>query len=89
MYKAAGNSDKVDLCLSMMSILTDLGSMTGILTIPAPEGAKDYALCPSRIRERKPRVFISTGAQGAASLKDLTELIAAYDGTETASITVG
>ena len=88
MYKAAGNSDKVDLCLSMMSILTDLGSMTGILTIPAPEGAKDYALCPIIIHDSKPQVFISADAQGSASLKDLTELIAAYDGTETASITV-
>ena len=88
MYKAAGNSDKVDLCLSMMSILTGLGSMTGILTIPTPEGAKDYALCPIIIHDSKPQVFISADAQGSASLKDLTELIAAYDGTETASITV-
>ena len=88
MYKAAGNSDKVDLCLSMMSILTSLGSMTSILTIPAPEGAKDYALCPIIIHDSKPQVFISTDAQGSASLKDLTELIGAYDRTETASITV-
>lgn len=88
MYKAATNVDKVDLCLSMLSITSIVGSMTCILTIPAPEGAKDYALCPIIIHDDKPQVFISTDAQGSASLKDLTELIAAYDGTETASITV-
>lgn len=88
MYKASGNVEKIDLCLSMMSIISTLGSMTGILTIPTSEGAKDYILCPIIIHDDKPQVFISTDAQGSASLKDLTELIAAYDGTETASITV-
>ena len=88
MYKAAGNVEKVDLCTSMISILANIGSMTGIVTIPAPEGAKDYALCPIIIHDSKPQVFISADAQGSASLKDLTELIAAYDGSETASITV-
>lgn len=88
MYKTSGNVEKVDLCLSMMSILYTIGSMTCAVTIPAPEGAKDYALCPIIIHDGKPQVFISADAQGSASLKDLTELIAAYDGSETASIAV-
>ena len=88
MYKAAGNVEKIDLCTSMISILASLGSMTCIVTIPAPEGAKTYVFCPIIIHDDKPQVFISADEQGSASLKDLTELIAAYDGTETASITV-
>lgn len=88
MYKAATNVEKVDLCTSMLSITPIVGSITCIVTIPAPEGATTYALCPIIIHDDKPQVFISTDAQGSASLKDLTELIAAYDGTETASITV-
>ena len=87
-YKASPNGDKVDLFLSMIGILTNVGSMTCGLTIPAPEGAKTYDLCPIIIHDDKPQVFISADAQGSASLKDLTELIAAYDGSETVSITV-
>lgn len=87
-YKTATNVDKVDLCTSMLSITAIVGSITCIVTIPAPEGATTYALCPIIIHDDKPQVFISADAQGSASLKDLTELIAAYDGSETASITV-
>lgn len=87
-YKATKNVEKVDLFLSMIGILTNVGSMTCGLTIPAPEGAKTYDLCPIIIHDDKPQVFISADAQGSASLKDLTELIAAYDGSETASIAV-
>lgn len=87
-YKASPNGDKVDLFLSMIGMLTDVGSMTCLLTIPAPEGAKTYAFCPIIIHDDKPQVFISADAQGSASLKDLTELITAYDGSETVSIAV-
>lgn len=87
-YKATANGEKVDLCLSMISMLADVGSMTCIVTIPAPEGAKTYALCPIIIHDDKPQVFISADEQGSASLKDLTELIDAYDGAETVSIVV-
>lgn len=87
-YKATKNVEKVDLFLSMIGILTNVGSMTCGLTIPAPEGAKTYDLCPIIIHDDKPQVFISADAQGSASLKDLTELIATYDGSETASIAV-
>ena len=87
-YKATKNVEKVDLFLSMIGILTNVGSMTCGLTIPAPEGAKTYDLCPIIIHDDKPQVFISADAQGSASLKDLTELIAAYDGSETVSIAV-
>ena len=72
----------------MLVILSDLGSMTSIVTIPAPEGVTTYILCPIIIHDDKPQVFISADAQGSASLKDLTELISAYDGSETASIAV-
>lgn len=88
MYKAEENRGKVDLCLQVIHMLAGLGSMTCGLTIPAPEGAKTYDLCPIIIHDDKPQVFISTDEQGSASLKDLTELIGAYDGSETASITV-
>lgn len=87
-YKAADNSRKVSLCIMMLYIFADLGSMTCLLTIPAPEGAKTYDLCRIIIHDDKPQVFISTDAQGSASLKDLTELITAYDGPETVSVTV-
>lgn len=72
----------------IIGMLTDVGSMTCLLTIPAPEGAKTYDLCRIIIHDDKPQVFISTDEQGSASLKDLTELIAAYDGPETVSIAV-
>lgn len=72
----------------MLSITPIVGSMTCIVTIPAPEGATTYALCPIIIHDDKPQVLISTDAQGSASFKDLTELIAAYDGSETVSIVV-
>ncbi|MDY4729538.1 MAG: hypothetical protein SPC26_05365 [Lactobacillus amylovorus] len=62
--------------------------MTCFLTIPASEGEKTYGLCPIIIHDDKLQVFISADAQGSASLKDLTELITAYDGPETISITV-
>ena len=88
MYKATANGEKVELFLQIMHMLASLGSMTCGLTIPAPEGAKTYDLCPIIIHDDKPQVFISTDEQGSASLKDLTELIAAYDGSETASIAV-
>ena len=87
-YKAAASERKVGWCLTIIGVLVDLGSMTCGLTIPAPEGAKTYDLCPIIIHDDKPQVFISTNEQGSASLKDLTELIAAYDGSETASIAV-
>lgn len=87
-YKATANGEKVNSCITIIYTLAGLGSMTGFLTIPAPEGAKDYALCPIIIHDEKPQVFISADAQGSASLKDLTELIAAYDGSETVSIVV-
>lgn len=87
-YKAEENGGKVDLFLMMIGTLIDFGSMTCGLTIPAPEGAKTYDLCPIIIHDDKPQVFISADAQGSASLKDLTELIAAYDGSETVSIAV-
>ena len=69
-------------------MLVDFGSMTCFLTIPAPEGAKNYDLCPIIIHDDKPQVLIPTDEQGSASFKDLTELIAAYDGSETVSIVV-
>ena len=88
MYKATANGEKVELFLEIMHMLASLGSMTCGLTIPAAEGAKTYDLCPIIIHTAKPQVFISADAQGSASLKDLTELIAAYDGSETVSIVV-
>lgn len=87
-YKASPNGDRVDLFLSMIGIISCVSSMTCFLTIPAPEGAKTYGLCPIIIHDDKPQVFISADAQGSASLKDLTELITAYDGSETVSITI-
>ena len=87
-YKAAENISKVDVCSTMLMILFDVGSMTSIVNIPAPEGITTYILCPIIIHDDKPQVFISADAQGSASLKDLTELISAYDGSETASIAV-
>ena len=62
--------------------------MTCGLTIPASEGAKTYDLCPIIIHNDKLQVFISTDEQGSVSLKDLAELINAYDGSETLSIVV-
>ena len=88
MYKTTANGERVDLFLQIIHMLAGLGSMTCGLTIPAPEGAKTYDLCPIIIHDDKPQVFISTDEQGSASLKDLTELIAAYDGSETVSIVV-
>lgn len=88
MYKAVASGRKIGWCLTIIGVLADLGSMTCGLTIPAPEGAKTYDLCPIIIHDDKPQVFISTDEQGSASLKDLTELIAAYDGSETVSIAV-
>ena len=87
-YKNAENKEKVSLFLQIIQIFANLGSMTCGLTIPAPEGAKTYDLCPIIIHDDKPQVFISADEQGSASLKDLTELIAAYDGSETVSIVV-
>ena len=72
----------------MIKIFADLGSMTCGLTIPASEGAKSYELCPITIHDDKPQVLISTDEQGSTSLKDLTELINAYDGSETLSIII-
>lgn len=87
-YKNAGNEEKVGFFLKAIKIFANLGSMTCGLTIPTPEGAKTYELCPITIHDNKPRVLISTDEQGSASLKDLTELIAAYDGSETLSIAI-
>ena len=87
-YKNAENKEKVSLFLEMIQTFANLGSMTCGLTIPAPEGAKTYNLCPIIIYEDKPQVLISTDEQGTALFKDLTELITTYDGSETLSIVI-
>ena len=87
-YKAAENGMKVGFFLKTIKIFTNLGSMTCGLTIPASEGAKSYELCPITIHDDKPQVLISTDEQGSALLKDLTELIDKYDGSETLSIAI-
>ena len=86
--KNAENKEKVGLFLKMIQIFANLGSMTCGLTIPASEGAKTYNLCPIIIYDDKPQVLISTDEQGSALLKDLTELIDRYDGSETLSIAI-
>ena len=87
-YKNAENEEKVGFLIEAIKILANLGSMTCGLTIPASEGAKTYDLCPIIIHNDKLQVFISTDEQGSVSLKDLAELINAYDGSETLSIVV-
>lgn len=87
-YKAAKNEGKVGFFLKAIRMFANLGSMTCGLTIPASEGAKSYELCPIIMHNDKPQVLISTDEQGSALLKDLTGLIAAYDGSETLSIAI-
>ena len=87
MYKSAGE-EKASLFLEIINTLANFGIMTCGLTIPASEGAKSYELCPITIRDYKLQVLISTDEQGSVLLKDLTELIAAYDGSETLSIVI-
>lgn len=86
-YKAAGK-EKVNLFTEIILTLADLGSMTSKLTMPNSGGAELYTLCPITAHGGKLQVLISTNEQGSALLKDLTELIAAYDGSEALNILI-
>ena len=86
-YRAAGE-EKVNYFFEMISMLTDLGSMASKIAIPNSEGTKFYYLCPITVYDGKLQVLISTDEQGSTLLKDITELINTYDGSETLKILI-